>query len=421
MRKRMPKNDIIVGLDIGSTMIRTVVGQIRSESEKPHIIGIGMAPSQGIVKGAVVDVDETVSAISSSLEEAERITGIAIENAHVAIGGNHIESQNSRGVIAVSRADGEITEDDVARVIEAAQAVSLPTNQEILHIIPKAFTVDDQQGIKDPVGMNGIRLEVEANIIGGSTSLMKNLTKCITRTGIEINEAILSPLAAASAVLTKRQKELGAALIDIGGATTGLSVFVDGDLTHVAVLPVGSDHITNDIAIGLRTSIDVAEKVKIEYGFCVPDEVSEDEQIDLSKIDPHEEDLVSRYHVAQIIEARFHEIFEMIDAELAKVNLSGMLPAGVMLTGGGAKLPGLVDVAKDKLRLPAQIGFPIDLPVSVKKIDDPSFATGIGLILWATDARARIGDFVMYGHGNGRNGVGNTVGKMKRWFQSFMP
>lgn len=416
----MAKSDIIVGLDIGSTMIRTVVGQKRSEDEKPHIIGIGVAPSEGIRKGAVVDVDETVSAISASLEEAERITGIPIENAYVSIGGSHVVSQNSRGVIAVSRADGEITEDDVARVIDAAQAVSMPTNHEILHVIPRTFIVDDQDGIKDPVGMNGIRLEVEANIIEGSTSYIKNLTKCIYRTGVEINEIILAPLASSSSVLTKRQKELGVALIDIGGSTTGVTVFIEGDLVNVSILPIGSDHVTNDIAIGLRTSVDVAERIKLDYGFCVPDEVSEREKIDLSKIDKNEEEQVSRYHVAQIIEARFSEIFEMVDKELIKIGCSGLLPAGAILTGGGAKLPGLVDVAKEYLRLPAQVGFPIDLPISVKKIDEPSFATAIGLILWVSDPRLRVGNFG-YLESSQTKSVGETVGKMKKWFRSFLP
>ncbi len=418
------KQDIIVGLDIGSTLVRTIVGQIRAEDEKPHIIGMGVAPSSGIRRGVVVDVDETVSSISASLEEAERITGIPVERVTLSVGGSHIASQRSRGVIAVSRADGEIAPDDVARVIDAAQAVHVPTNREILHVIPRHFTVDDQQGIKDPVGMTGIRLEVEANIIEGSTAAIKNLTKCIYRTGLEIDELVLAPLAASTSVLTKRQKELGVALVDIGGGTTGVSVFVDGDLMHVAVLPIGSEHVTNDIAIGLRTSIDVAEKVKLDYGCCTPDEVDEAEMIDLAKIHHREEEKISRREVAEIIQARFSEIFELVDRELQKVQVSGLLPAGIVLTGGGSKISGLVDVAKHQLRLPAQVGFPLDLPVSVRKIDDPSFATAAGLVLWAADPRVRIGDYATTHAMTPRKGgkvIGSSVGKMKKWFKAFMP
>jgi len=413
----MAKDDIIVGLDVGSSTVRAVVGQMGTEEEKPHIIGLGMAPASGIRRGVIVDVEEAVGSISMALEKAERVTGVPIEAAYVAIGGAHIETQLSRGVIAVSRADGEIGEDDVSRVIEAAQAVNLPTNHEILHVIPKTFIVDDQEGIKDPIGMSGVRLEVEAHIIQGASSFIKNLTKCVYRAGVDIEDLVLAPLAAADAILTKRQKELGVVLIDIGAGTTGLAVYEEGDLVHTKILPIGSEHITNDIAIGLRTSVDVAEKVKLDYGTALPASITEREEIDLGKIDQGEEQTIDRKEVASIIEARLAEIFSLVDKELKKIGKSGQLPAGAVLTGGGAELPDLAEFAKEELRLPAQIGLPQDIPVAVDKVDDPAFAVAVGLILWGsgevTTSRFSLGGIP--------SSVSDTVDKMKKWFKTFLP
>jgi cell division protein FtsA len=415
---KMAREEIIVGLDIGSSLIRAIVGQQTADDPKPHIIGIGTAPAAGIRRGVVVDVEEAVGCISTALEKAERVTGMPIESAFVSLGGAHVESQLSRGVIAVSRADGEIGEDDVARVIEAAQAVTLPTNYEILHVVPKTFIVDDQEGIKDPVGMSGIRLEVEAHIIQGASSFIKNLTKCIYRAGVDIDDLVLSPLAAAESVLTRRQKELGVVLIDIGAGTTGMTAYEEGDLVHTRVLPIGSEHITNDIAIGLRTSVDVAEKIKLEYGTALPETITEKEEIDLSKIDQNEEQVVDRKEISNIIEARLAEIFSLVDKELKKVGKSGQLPAGAVLTGGGAKLPDLVDFAKEELRLPAQIGVPQEVPVTVEKIDDPAFATAVGLVLWGAGTEVKSGRFSV---GGIQTSVNDTVGKMKKWFKTFLP
>ncbi len=255
----MPKDDLLVGLDIGSSSIRVVIGKTDPERQLPSIVGLGEHSAGGIRKGVVVDLEEAVSSISGALEKAERMVGSAVESAFVSISADQISSQVSKGVIAVAKADGEITEDDVTRAIEAAQAVSMPPNQEILHIIPRAFNVDDQKGVKDPVGMTGVRLEVEALIMYAASNLIKNTTKAIFRAGVDIEDLVLAPLAAAQAVLTKRQKELGVALVDIGGATTGMAVFEEGELLHTSVLPIGGGHITNDIAIGLRTSVDVAQ------------------------------------------------------------------------------------------------------------------------------------------------------------------
>ncbi len=414
----MPKEEIIVGLDIGSSVVRVLVGQFSANDEKPHIIGVGIAPASGIRRGVIVDVEEAVGSISTALEKAERVTGFPIESAYVSLGGSHISSQLSRGVIAVSRADGEIGEDDVSRVIEAAQAISLPSNREILHVIPKTFIVDDQEGIKDPIGMSGVRLEVEAHIIQGASSFIKNLTKCIYRAGVDIDDLVLSPLAAAEAVLTKRQKELGVVLIDIGAGTTSLIAYEEGDLIHAKILPVGAEHITNDIAIGLRTSVDVAETVKLEYGTALPSTITEKEEINLAKIDKHEAQTVERQEIAEIVEARLSEIFSLVDKELRKVGKSGQLPAGVVLTGGGAKMPDIVDYAKEELRLPGQIGLPSGIPVAVDKIDDPAFATAVGLVLWGAGTEVKAGRFK---RGSLPFSVSDTVGKMKKWFKTFLP
>ena len=379
----MAQQQYLVGLDIGSSYVRVVVGKIDEESKVPSIIGVSETPSSGIRKGVIIDIDEAVSTISQALEKVERMTGIAVTEATVAIGGAHITSIESYGVIAVSRADGEITENDIIRVIDASQAISIPANREIIHVIPKNFVVDGQSGIKDPLGMTGIRLEVDTVIVQAAAPFIKNLTKAIQQAGIKINDMVLAPLAAAQAVLTKRQKELGVALVDLGGGTTGLVVFEEGQLLHTSVIPVGSAHITNDIAIGLRTSIETAEKVKQAYAHAIPREVNRSEEIDLSELDSSEEERVSRHHVAEISEARLEEIFELVNKELKGINRDGQLPAGVIFTGAGANLPGVLELAKKQLRLPVQLGVPANVNTIIDRVEDPAYATAVGLVLWA--------------------------------------
>jgi cell division protein FtsA len=410
----MPKSRVVASLDIGSSKIRTVVGTLEEESPMPNVIGVGLAPSTGLRKGAVIDVEETINSISASLEDAERMAGEPINRIFLGIGGNHIESMNSKGVIAVAQAEDEISEDDVDRVLEAAQAVTIPSNRRILRIIPKTFTVDEQKGIKYPVGMTGIRLEVEAHIITGLVPTIKNIEKCVLQAGVDINDIIPNNLAAAEAVLSKRQKELGVVVIDIGCGGTSVSVFEDGTVLHTAIIPVGGENVTNDIAIGLRTSIDTAEKIKIEYGSCTPDEVGERETIDLSlmsKIDTH---TVSKKQMCQIIEARYQEIFMLIKDELAKIHRDGMLPAGIILTGAATKIAGATDLARETLNLPVQIGFPQNYDGVVDKIDDPSYATAIGLLIWGSKF-----DGKPYG-GKSIN-LKKSVGSMKRWFKGLVP
>lgn len=419
----MSKRDIICGIDVGSSNVRTVIAQLFGGEEKPRIIGVGTADSAGVRKGVIVDIEETLHSIAESVEKAERTAGVTVSQAVVSIGGNHISSQHSKGVIAVGRADGEVTGDDIDRVISAAQAISIPPNKEIIHIIPRSYALDDQKNIKDPEGMNGVRLEVDALIIEGSTPYIKNLTKCFDQARIQIDSFVFSPLAASRAVLTKRQKELGVCLIDIGGGTTSIAVFEEDELLKTAVIPVGGSHITNDIAIGLRTSIDVAEKVKLEYGNARPADIGKKEDINLAGIDPGEEGIVSRYHVAEIIEARLEEIFTMVNKELKSIGKDKLLPAGAVLTGGTSKMPGAVDLAKEVLGLPAQTGFPMPLGGLVDKVDEPSYSTVIGLLVWAfEDATSQTGS-LSAGKlvGNFSQNMTEKMGGMKKWFEKFLP
>lgn len=414
----MAQQQYLVGLDIGSSYVRVVVGKIDEESKVPSIIGVSETPSSGIRKGVIIDIDEAVSTISQALEKVERMTGIAVTEATVAIGGAHISSIESHGVIAVSRADGEITENDIIRVIDASQAISIPANREIIHVIPKNFVVDGQSGIKDPLGMTGIRLEVDTVIVQAAAPFIKNLTKAIQQAGIKINDMVLAPLAAAQAVLTKRQKELGVALVDLGGGTTGLVVFEEGQLLHTSVIPVGSAHITNDIAIGLRTSIETAEKVKQAYAHAIPREVNRSEEIDLSELDSSEEERISRHHVAEISEARLEEIFELVNKELKGINRDGQLPAGVIFTGAGANLPGVLELAKKELRLPVQLGVPANVNTIIDRVEDPAYATAVGLVLWAFEYHHGSSKTPKFGFDLLQNA---KLDPLKKLFKKFLP
>lgn len=415
----MAKEQYIVGLDVGTDTIRVVQGKLE-ETGRINIIGAANVPANGIRKGVIVDIDEAVSSISAVLEKVERMTGVPVSHANVSVGGNHITCMDSKGVIAVSRADGEISENDVIRVIDASQAVSIPPNREVIHVIPKTFTLDGQSGIKDPIGMTGIRLEVETIIIHGALPFLKNLNKAITQAGLEVDQLVLSPLAAAQSVLNKRQKELGVCLIDLGAGTTSVAVYEENNLIHTAILPVGSMHITNDIAIGLRCTIDTAEKVKTLYGQASPALVDKLAEIDMSKIDPQEETRIPQILVAEIIEARLEEIFDMVTKELKRIDRDGKLPAGIILTGGGAVLPGTVEFAKHYLRLPVSIGVPSETDTIIDQVVDPSFATVVGLSLWGSNFSGGFTDFSISKSVKGLFDNQNVV-KLKKWFKTIMP
>lgn len=411
--------EIYTGLDVGSHAIRVAVGKLvptHDNKEQMHMIGAVEVPSSGVNKGTITNLEDAVSSISRALEQAERITGVPINAAWVGISGSHIISQESRGVIGVGRNDGEIREEDVERAIEAARTVATPTNYEIIHVIPKSFIVDGQRGVKDPVGMNGIRLEVDALIIQGLGSQIKNLTKAVYRTGLNIEDLVFSILATAEAVVSERQKELGVCVVNIGASTTSLVVYEEGDVLHTAVLPIGSDHITSDIAIGLRTSIDVAEQVKLRYATCVPDDITKKEEINLAELGAPEDELVGRRFVADITQARAQEIFEHVDKELQKVERSGMLPAGVVLTGAGAKLSGMLEAAKSMVRLPVTIGTAIGITSVIDRASDPGLSTAIGLVLWGHHIRGSSGSGgigkMLHSFGGGMGKVGGGLMKL---------
>jgi len=414
----MPRHEFFTGLDIGSSAIRVVVGQVSPTGEGMTIVGAAEGPAEGIAKGSVTSIEDAVSSISSVLEKAERMTGVPVEEAVVSMNGPLITSQDSHGIVAVAKADGEIKQNDVDRVLEAAQAVATPPNFDILHRIPRSFTVDNQRGVKDPIGMSAMRLEVEAQIIQVPTAQLKNLEKAIYRTSVSIGDIVLSVYASSYACVTKRQKELGVALLNIGASTSSLMVFEEGDVLLTKILPIGGSHITNDIAIGLRVSIDQAEKIKMEYGTAMPAEVQKHDDVNLQDVGG-DDTVISRKHIAEIIEARVEEMFKMVDRELQHIDRSGLLPAGIILTGGGAKLPGLVDVAKREFRLPAAVGLPQDYTTAIEKIHDPVFTTALGLASWAAESHGHSG--VMNTLAGGMSTVGNTVDSMRRWLKGLLP
>jgi len=400
------RGKIINALDVGSGNIRVITGQTKGQDFDLHILGVGQVRSNGLRKGVVVDIEETSRAITEAKEKAEQASGLPIEHAYVALEGVHIAARPSKGTVAISRADGEVSEDDVQRAVSAAQAISLPLNREIIRVIPRTFTIDGQNHIKYPVGMSGVRLEVDTLILGGSSPIMKNLIKCVNQAGIDINELILAPLAASHAVLTKQQKELGVVLIDIGTGTTGLVVFEEGDLLHAAILPIGSGHITNDIAIGLKTSIDVAEKVKLEY--------HKKNQLDLSKISGDEEGIILKQKIHSIVEARLAEIFSMINKELKKLDRQKLLPAGAVLVGGGAKMQNIIDLAKRYLDLPVQLGLPSGLEGVTDEVIDPSFATAIGLLTCGLEQDNQKQKTYL-------PAISPALNKVKKWLRTFLP
>jgi cell division protein FtsA len=404
--------EIYIGLDVGSTKVCCIVGLHEDGAAYPSIIGVGIAPTSGMRKGVVVDVEETVSSITAAVDEAERISGIAIDRATIGVDGGHVQSLNSRGVIAVGRADQEISVDDLQRVEEAATAIQIPPNREILQVFPRSYTVDAQTNVKDPVGMNGVRLEVEAHIVTGATPAIKSLERSIYQAGIEIQGQVLVPLAAARAVLTKRQKELGVAVIDIGGGTTGIAVYEEGDVLSSSVLPVGAGHITNDLAIGLKTDVDTAEKIKLKYVRAHVGKANLNEKIRIEELEG-DDNFVTRRELQDIAGARLEEIFHLVRMELKKAGKDQLLPGGVVLTGGGAKMAGIDELAKELLSLPAVIGKPEGFTGIVDRISDPAFAAPVGLML----------ENMSHAHTAPIPGraIGQTVDRIKGIFKNLLP
>ncbi len=409
----MSKGNYIFGLDVGSSTIKCVVGEILPNLPL-QIVGAEIIESHGIRKGQVVDIEDAANSIEKCLEEVERKIGTEIKDVIVSIGGPHIQSMISRGVVAVSRADGEVSEEDVSRVLKAAETISLPKNKEILHILPREFIVDKESGIKDPIGMHGVRLEVEAEVIFGSSPYINNLIKAVEASGRSVESLVFSTLAASEAVLSKRQKELGVAVVDIGAGSTGLCVFEEENLISSSVLPVGASHITNDIAIAFQLPIDVAEKLKLKYGIAQNENISKKEEINLEDLGGDKEKVISRKELVDVIEARNLEILELVAKELKRIQRERLLPAGIVLVGGGAKMPGMEDLVKKELHLPCQIGFPKDVEGIVDRIDDPSFATAVGLLFFDLKERQTSGF-------QGKIQVNKGWSKIKKWLEELLP
>ncbi|HVA89831.1 MAG TPA: cell division protein FtsA [Chloroflexota bacterium] len=388
----MAKERVIVGVDVGTTKICALIGEV-DQDNRLNIVGVGVSQSQGLRKGMVVNIDEAAAAIREALDKTERISGYKIGTALVGIAGSHITSQNSRGIVAVSPNMHEISQHDIDRAIEAARAQPLPPNREILHVIPREYVVDGENGIHDPLGMSGNRLEVETHIVSGAVSSIHNLIKCVEKTGIEIDDIVLEPLASSEAVLTSAERDLGVAMIDIGGGTTDLAIFINGSIWHTAVIGVGGNHLTNDIAVGLRTPFEVAEEMKRKYGTALAERIDVNEMIKIATFDNAGGEPVSRRFLCEIIEARVREMFVLVQEEIRHAGYQGVLPAGIVLTGGSSQLTDLCDLARDVLQMPARVGGPAHLTGLVDSINSPAFSTSVGLLSWGL----RNGD-----HNNGR-------------------
>ena len=422
----MPKERIITGIDIGSSKVCTIIATVSLEG-KVSVIGVSSVPSQGIKKGVVVDIDEAVEAIAHSLEGAERMAGYAVSSAFISVNGKHISSLNSHGVVAVAHQDGEIVESDVMRVTEAAQAISIPSSREIIHVIPRGFIVDNQDGIRDPVGMSGIRLEVETDIISGGATVMRNLVKCVQRVGVEPEELVFSGVAASEAVLSDTEKELGTVLIDLGGGTTSVVVFLGGSPGYSTVLPVGGQNITNDLAVGLRVSLEDAENIKIRLSEKVrppvhPEESEEKkkerktDEIDITDLGL-ERTSVSKKLVENIVEARISEIFKMVGREIKGSEFAEKLPAGVVLTGGGAETLGAEKVARKVLGLPLRIGYPRGVTGLIDEIGSPAYAASVGLVLYGAYLEHQGGLSKVIS----KEKLGGIFRRILEWVKSFLP
>jgi cell division protein FtsA len=384
----MTKNDrYMVGLDIGTSNVNCIVAESRDPGP-PAIVGIGSAPSRGLRKGVVVNLESCVEAIKRAVEEAELMAGVTAERAHVGIAGSHIRSVNGRGVVAIAGRDRTVTREDVTRVLDAAKAISIPQDQEILHVVPQEFVVDDQDGIHHPVGMSGSRLEALVHIVTGSISSVQTLVNCVNRAGIEVVDTILEQFASAEAVLTSDEREMGVALVDIGGGTTDIAVFERGSVVHTSVLPTGGDHFTSDIAIGLRTPIPEAEKIKKKYGCALASMIGEDEMIEVPTMGGRKPRVLSRQVLCEIVQPRAEEIFGLVQDEIKRCGYDKSIAAGLVLTGGGSILEGIPEIAEQLFDLPVRRASPTGIGGLADVVASPQYATAIGLLLYGAKHRA---------------------------------
>ena len=376
----MEREAVLVGIDVGTSKVCALIGEVARDGSLT-IVGKGVVPASGLKKAVVVNIDQTVRSISGAVDHAERLSGLQIDRAFVGVGGQHVESQNSRGAVAVSGHTREVTREDINRALEVARAVSIPSNREVLHVLPRGFIVDGQEGVKDPLGMSAIRLEIETHIVTAAATAVRNLAKCVQAANVKVDELVANSLASAESVLSETEMELGDAVADIGAGTIDLALFLDGSPFKTAVLPVGGNNVTNDVAIGLKTSLQVAEELKIQHGSCDLSTVADDEMINVSMLGEAAGRTISRLETCRIIEARMRETFEMLAAEI-KAAGEGLLPAGVVLTGGAAQLAGAAALGREVLDMPVRVAGPVGVGGLTDNILTPAYSTAIGLLYW---------------------------------------
>ncbi len=377
---------VLVGIDVGTSKVCALIGEVGRDG-KVTVIGHGTVPSSGLKKGAVVNIDQTIRSIADAVERAERLSGWKIDKAFVGVGGAQVESLNSTGQVAVTAHDREVSREDILRAIEVARAVAIPSNREVLHVERRGFIVDGQEGVKDPLGMSALRLEVETHIVTAPATAVQNLTKCVAAAGVKIDERVANALAASAAVASETEKELGVAVADIGAGTIDLAMFNEGSPFHTSVLPVGGNFVTNDVAIGIKTSLPVAEELKIHHGTCDLRGVGADEEISVSVLGEEAGRTVSRLELCQIIEARMRETFELIGAEMRSAG-AGMLPAGLILTGGASQLSGIAELGRAVLQMPVRVVAPTGIAGLTDSILTPAYSTAIGLLEWGARSLA---------------------------------
>lgn len=408
MSKKIEKK-LIVGLDIGTSKVVAIVGEVTAENEI-EVIGLGSHPSRGLKKGVVVNIESTVQSIQRAVEEAELMAGCQIHSVFAGIAGSHIRSLNSHGIVAIR--DKEVMNADVERVIDAARAVAIPADQRILHILPQEFIIDNQEGIREPVGMSGVRLEAKVHMVTGAVSAAQNIIKCVRRCGLEVDDIILEQLASSYAVLTDDEKELGVCLVDIGGGTTDIAVFTEGAIRHTAVIPIAGDQVTNDIAVALRTPTQHAEEIKIKYACALTQLASPEETIEVPSVGDRPARRLARQTLAEVVEPRYEELFTLVQAELRRSGFEDLVAAGIVITGGSSKMEGVVELAEEIFHMPVRLGLPQYVSGLVDVVRNSIFATGVGLLLFGhhnramREAEARMG-----------TGMKAVFRRMKSWFQ----
>ena len=408
MSKKTESN-LIVGLDIGTSKVVAIVGEVTVEGEI-EIIGIGTQPSRGLKKGVVVNIESTVQSIQRAVEEAELMAGCQIRSVYAGIAGSHVKSINSHGIVAIK--DKEVTAADVSRVIDAAKAVAIPADQRILHVLPQEFLIDNQEGIRDPISMSGVRLEARVHLVTGAVSAAQNIIKCVRRCGLEVDDIILEQLASSASVLTDDEKELGVCLVDIGGGTTDIAIFTEGAIRHTAVIPIAGDQVTNDIAVALRTPTQYANDLKIKYACALRQLAAEDETIEVPSVGDREPRRLSRQTLAEVVEPRYEELLSLVQAELRRSGFEEICAAGIVLTGGSSKMEGVIELAEEIFHMPVRLGVPQHVSGLVDVIRNPIHATGVGLLLFGNKQQTSFSSMELE-----ENAGDSLWRRMRSWFQ----